>query len=348
MKKVKIIHWGIGAMGGEMVKLVQKKSGLESVAAICRAYPASKDLAKVKAGKDLGEVAGLGRPLAIALSDNADEVLSTTRADIVLHSTSSSLEEVEEQIIKAVTAGLNVITTSQSKLVFPWKHYPEIGRRIDEAAKKKGVTVLFTGVNPGFIMDFIPITFTGICASVRSIRVRRVVNYAPFGPGSVTDSGFGLPIEEFKKKIGEGAIPLIAPSSPCIDMIADALGWNLEETQMTIEPLTSKKPKTVSYMEIKPGLVCGFRRIFCGMKNGEAVIILDTIGMVDPEEDGFETGDALFIEGEPNVDLVIKGEIAQKAGMATVAHAVNSIPQVMEAKPGLVTVRDLPVAAAIT
>jgi 4-hydroxy-tetrahydrodipicolinate reductase len=100
-------------------------------------------------------------------------------------------------------------------------------------------------------------------------------------------------------------------------------------------------------MEIEPGLVCGFRRTYYGVKNGQVVITLDTIGMVDPEGDGFETGDATFIEGEPNVDLVIRGEIAQKAGLATVAHAVNAIPQVMEAKPGLVTVRDLPVAAAI-
>ena len=347
VKKIRIIHWGIGVMGAGMVRLTQEKGSLESVGAICRTYPDPKDVAKAKAGKDLGEVVGLDRRLGIMVSDHPDEVLSRTKADIVLHSTSSHLEEVEGQIKKAVAAGFNVVTTSQSKLAYPWLHYPEIGQRIDEAAKKYGVTVLCTGVNPGFIMDFVPLTFTGVCASVQSIRVKRVVDYSPFGPGSVTESGFGLTVAEFQEQLETGDIPLITSSSPCVDMIADTLGWELDETRMTIEPITSKKRKTALCMEVEPGLVCGFRRTFCGIKKGEAVITLDTIGMIDPEKDGVEIGDAIFIEGEPDVDLVIRGQIAQKAGVATVAHAVNAIPRVMAAGPGFVTVRDLPVAVAL-
>ena len=348
VKKIRIIHWGIGVMGAGMVRLTQEKGSLESVGAICRTYPDPKDAAKAKAGKDLGEVVGLDRRLGIMVSDHPDEVLSRTKADIVLHSTSSHLEEVEAQIKKAVAAGFNVITTSQSKLAYPWLHYPEIGQRIDEAAKKYGVTVLCTGVNPGFIMDFVPLTFTGVCASVQSIRVKRVVDYSPFGPGSVTESGFGLTVAEFQERLEAGDIPLITSSSPCVDMIADTLGWELDETRMTIEPLTSEKHKATTFTEIEPGLVCGFHRTFYGMKNGKAVITLDTIGMIDPDGDGFETGDATFIEGEPNIDLVVRGEVAQKAGVATVAHALNAIPQVMKAQPGFITVRDLPVATALS
>jgi len=346
MEKVRAIVYGIGAMGSGMVRLMLAKDWIEIVGGINRAHPELKDKSKVKVGKDLGEVAGVGRKIGVIVSDNPDDVLAKAKANLVLHATSSPLSEVEAQIINCVEAGCNVISIAEVRLAYPWVHNSESGQRIDEAAKKNGVTVLFTGINPGFMMDLVPIMFTGVCASVRKITLWRLLDISPYGSGVLNNLGVGLSVSEFEKGLADGSIGWILPlTCPQIDMISEAIGWKLDETKRIVKPITSNKPKKTSYgVEIGAGKVCGVKWSYFGIKGGEALITFDWIHMLHPKEEGLEPEDRCFIEGESDIDLVVK---KLDSGVGTYAHAVNTIPQVMQAQPGLFTVRELPVAAAL-
>jgi len=336
MEKVRVIVYGVGAMGSGMVRMMLDKEGLEVVGGIV--------FAEEKVGRDLGEVAGAGRSLGIVASSDPDTVFSSMKADVVLHVARIS-RQMESEIMKAVEAGLNVITTTDIRLAYPWIHWPELAQRVDEAAKRNGVTVLSTGFRPGFITDLLPIVFSGICASVEKVVVRGVEDWTLFGISTLMRLGFGNTVDEFKKRLAGRPVSPASPPSTELDMIADALGWELSETSRTLEPVTSKKRKRTRHgMDIEPGMVCGFKEVTSGMMDGQAVIVLELIGVVDLEEEGLESSNFVSIKGEPDLDIVMKDS---KSDALFYSHAVNAIPQVMEAKPGLVTVRDLPVAAAL-
>jgi hypothetical protein len=336
MEKVRVIVYGVGAMGSRMVRMMLDKEGIEVVGGI--------DVAEEKVGRDVGEVSGVGKNLGIIVSGQADAILQKTKADIVLHATPIS-RGMESEIMKAIEGGLNVITLADVRLTYPWVHWPELGQRVDEAAKRNGVTVLSTGFRPGFIADLVPIVFSGVCASIERIEVRGVVDWTFFGVPTLMRMGFGLTVDEFKKTLGGRPVSPASPPSTELDMIADALGWKLSETGRTLDPVTSKKRKRTLYgMEIESGTVCGFKEVCYGILDGEAVITLELNGVVDPEDEGLGIPDSVSIKGEPDLDIVVKGS---KSDAPFYAHAVNAIPQVMEARPGLVTVRDLAVAAAL-
>lgn len=346
MEKVRAIVYGIGAMGSGMARLMLTKDWVEIVGGINRAHPDLKDKSKEKVGKDLGELVGANKKIGVIVSNDVDGVLSKAKANLIFHATSSPLDEIESQIMKCIEARCNVISVAEARLVYPWIHNRETGQRIDEAAKKNQVTVLFTGINPGFMMDLVPIMFTGVCASVKRIVMWRLLNILPYGPGVLKNLGIGLAVNEFQKGLVDGSIGWILPQTcPQIDMICDAIGWRLDETRRIVEPMTSNKAKETSYgVEIGAGKVCGVKWSYSGLKGGETPITFDWIHMLHPEEEGLEAEDRCSIEGESDIDLIVR---KLDSGIGTYAHAINAIPQVMQARPGLVTVRELPAAAAL-
>ena len=346
MEKIRTIVYGIGAMGSGMVRLILEKEWIEIVGAIDKDSPDSKNRHESKVGKDLGEVAEVGRKIGVIVSDDPDRVLTEAKANLVLHATSPVTDEVEIQVLKCVEAGCNVISIAEARFVYPWVHNIESGRRIDEAAKRNSVTVHFTGINPGFMMDLIPIMLTGVCASVRKINMWRLLDVSPFGPDTLSSLGIGLTVGDFERGLADGTIGWILPKTlPQIDMIDDTLGFKLNETRRIVKPLTSNRQKKTPYgTEIKAGNTCGVKWLYHGMKNGESLINIEWTHFLYPEEDGLKPEDRFYIEGESDIELTIN---KLDSGVGTYAHPVNAIPQVMEARPGLVTVRELPVATAL-
>ncbi|MFX0196323.1 MAG: NADP-binding protein [Candidatus Hodarchaeota archaeon] len=338
MKKVKVILYGVGVVGSNTVKMIVNKSWIEIVGAI--------DINEEKVGKDLGEVVGVGRRLGVIISDEPETVFSNKKADVVLHSTSfTSTEETKVQLLMAMESGANVISTTDSKLSYPWVHWPELGRTIDEVAKKNGVTFLYTGINPTFTMELMTLVTTGICASVKKIVMNRIVDVAPYGEGVLKYLGIGRTTGGFYKGLVDGSvggtIPLTAPQ---IDMVADTIGWQLEQDR-TAEPSISKKAKMTSYgVVLEPGIVCGAKWVYHGMKGGEEVITFEFTQVMNAAEEGVETGNHISILGHPNVEVFLK---ESRADIANSASLVNAIPQVIDAKPGLLTVKDLAIVTVL-
>jgi len=213
-RKVRVVLYGVGVIGSMVAKFLLEKEGVEIVGAI--------DVAKDKVGKDLGDVMGLGKRLGVTISDDVDAVLSNTKPDIAVHTTTSFMEKVYPQIAEIVKHGVNVVSTCE-ELSYPYLSSPKLAQKLDTLAKKHDATVLGTGINPGFLMDTLVIALTAPCQKIDQIRVVRVMNAATRRIPFQKKIGAGLSVAEFKQKMQNKEISGHVGLEQSIAMIADAL-----------------------------------------------------------------------------------------------------------------------------
>jgi len=332
MRKVKIALYGVGAVGTLIAKHLSQKEGIKIVGA--------NDIAEDKVGKDLGEVLGLNRELGVKISDNIDWVLSKVKADIAVHATSSFLKDTYPQIASIIEHGVNVISTCE-ELSYPYLTQPQLTAELDALAKKHKVTVLGTGINPGFLMDTLVITLTAVCQKIEKIKAVRVMNAATRRLPFQKKIGAGLTVEEFKRRIETKQITGHVGLKQSVAMIADALKWNLDKiTAESVEPVVAKKPVESTSIRVRAGDVAGLRQKAKGIMKNKEVIVLDFQAYIGAEEEY----DAITIEGVPTVRQRIQPCVHGDKG--TVAMIVNSISKVINAPAGLLTMKDLPVPSA--
>jgi len=330
MIKVRAVIFGCGPIGCSVARYVGQRADIELVGAV--------DIDESLVGRDLGEVAGVdGRP-AVAISNDADAVLSETRPDVVFLTTSSSMVIIYPQIEKCARAGANVVSTCE-ELSFPYRKSPQLAAEIDRVAKAHSVTVLATGVNPGFLMDTWPLFMTGVCQKVARVRAVRVQDASPRRGPFQKKIGAGRTLEEFETLVASGTLKHVGlPES--IAMIADGLGWELDDITESIEPVIATRQVKTDFVTVEPGQAAGVRQVGRGLRAGEELITLEFEAAVG----GSESYDAVYITGTPDLEVVIKG--GTHGDIATAAIAVNCIHRVVEARPGLLTMKDLPVVSA--
>lgn len=325
-KKIRVISYGLGPIGIETARLVLKKSDLEIVGAV--------DIAKEMVGKDLGRVLGMERDLGVKVTDRAADLFGRVEADALLHTAGSRIRKIYPELEEIVRAGLNIISSSE-ELLFPVKENAELAKAVDRLAKKHKVTVLGTGVNPGFVMDALPLFLTGVCQDVQRVHVERYVDAGTRRLPLQRKVGAGMTPEAFREKIARkelGHVGLLES----FHMIAQSLGMSLDTVNESIEPVVSEKDVKTAYFSLKPGDVAGIKHTAEGIRGGEKIITLDLrmfVGCEDPH-------DSVRIVGNPAVNLRIDGGIA--GDQATAAVLVNYIPFVVGAKPGLASVNTLP------
>lgn len=296
------------------------------------------DIDKNKVGRPLGEVIGVTTPLGVVIASNAKAVLSETKPDIVLHATSSSLKNVYPQLEESIVAGANVVSTCE-ELSYPYRKNPRLSSEIDRIAKANNVTVLGTGVNPGFLMDAWPLFMTGVCQQVKRLKVVRVQDASSRRGPFQKKIGAGCTIDEFKKLVAAGTLRHVGlPES--VAMIASSLGWELDEISESIEPMIAKAQVRTDFVAVEPGQAAGVKQVCKGFRAGEALIILEFEASVG----ALESYDAVYITGTPNMEVAIKG--GTHGDIATAAIVVNSIRRVIEAPAGLATMKDLPLVCA--
>lgn len=324
VKRIKVVQYGCGPIGCSIARLASQRAGIDIVGAI--------DLVNV--GKDLGEVANMRRQLGVSISNDSDAVLNNTKPDIVLQATGSNLKAVYPQLEKIINAGCDVVSTCE-ELSYPYREQPELAAKIDKLAKGHDVTVLGTGVNPGFLMDTWPLLMTGVCEKVSQIRAVRIQDASSRRLPFQKKIGAGRTIEEFNKLVESGTLRHVGLAES-IAMIAAGLGWELDDVTETIEPVIAETEVRSNFITVKPGQAAGVKQIGCGWKDGKELIVLDFQAYIGAKE----SYDAVFITGTPNMEVVIKG--GTPGDMATAAMVVNSIPKVLDAAPGLKTMKDLP------
>ncbi len=328
---IRVVSWGLGAMGSGIVRNLLNKEGIEIVGGI--------DLRSELIGKDLGEHVGCGKA-GIEISDEVDRVLDETNPDIVVIATHSFVPVVFPQIVKCIKKHINVITIAE-EMAYPYTCYPEETGIIDSLAKKYGVTVLGTGINPGFVLDQLILNMTGACLSVKKIKAQRVNDLSPFGKTVMETQGVGATPQEFEDGLKSGAIVGHIGFQQSIAMIADYLGWEIDSIEEEREAIISSTYRETPVVKVEPGMVAGCRHIGRGIRNGEVLIELIHPQQIHPEVEDVDTGDYIWIEGDPNISLSIKPEIP--GGKGTMAAASNMIPIVVDWEAGLYSMADLPV-----
>jgi hypothetical protein len=329
LKEIKVVQFGVGPIGAELVKYALRKEGLRIVGAI--------DIDKNKVGKDLGELT-VGKNLGVSITDDVDRLLARTKPGVVLHSTGSYLKDVKPQLLKIIDSGADLISTCE-ELSYPFLKHPDISKELDTKARRNGVTVLGTGVNPGFVMDTLVISATGVCQDVKKIWSRRIQDASLRRLPFQKKIGAGLAPSEFRERVAQGTIRHVG-FAESVAMIASALGWKLDRIEEKIEPKIAERAVASNYLKVEPGQVAGLDQTAWGLSGGEQVITLNLqayLGCPDPRE-------SILVEGHPPIDLTIKGGI--HGDIATSAVVVNCIPRVRNAQPGLATMKDLPLPSA--
>jgi 4-hydroxy-tetrahydrodipicolinate reductase len=238
--------------------------------------------------------------------------------------------------------GVNVISTCE-ELAYPYISEPELAKKLDALGMRYGVTFLGTGINPGFLMDTLVITLTGVCQRINKIKVERVMNAATRRVPFQKKIGAGLSAEEFEKKIKEKAITGHVGLEQSIGMIAEALKWHLDKVKVDpVKPVIAKTKVASEAIEVQPGQVAGLKQSAHGFIDGKERITLEFQAYIGAKEEY----DAVTIDGVPPVRQKISPCV--HGDLATIAVLVNSIPKVINAPPGLVTMKDLPVPSAVT
>jgi hypothetical protein len=326
-ERIRTIHYGIGAIGAEIVRLCLNRPEIEVVGAI--------DTHPSKAGLDLGEAVGANRSLGIGVAYDAEPLLKDVYADVVIHTTSSSLTSVYPQLLSIVSSEKSVVSSCE-ELSFPWVRYPEISRKLDRRARETGVRVLGTGVNPGFIMDFLPLVLATACQQTRSIHIERVMDVASRRMQLQRKVGVGLSVEGFQRGANDGTIGHVGLRESLF-MIADSMGWRLDEVAETIEPIVARTRYKTEYFSVERGYVRGLRQSARGLSSGREVVRLDwetSVAADDPR-------DIIRIDAEPPVEVLVPGSL--QGDRATAAIITNCIPAVARSRAvGLLTMRDMP------
>ena len=196
MDKTRVMVWGLGAMGGGIVRLAAVKPGLAIVAGVDR------DPAKL--GRDLG-LAVEGTALGVKVEEDPAQALARAKPDLVLIATDSFLRTVAPQVELAVNAGGNVICIAE-EMAFPWVVDAAGAERLDRSARRRGVTVLGTGINPGFILDTLIIALTGVCHEISRIKARPDQRPVAFRADGHADPGRGYYAGGIRRRPASGAI----------------------------------------------------------------------------------------------------------------------------------------------
>lgn len=330
-KTYRIVQFGLGPIGQSCLRtLLSKKRGIQLVGAI--------DIDPDKVGKDVSDLLGLDAPTGVVVSGDAEAVLRDTKPDVVVHTTSSFLGAMYDQLVLCARHGAHVVSSTE-ELAWPYERHPAISAELDRVAKENGVTLLGTGVNPGYAMDALALMATGVCADVTGIRIHREVDAGLRRLPLQRKVGAGISVAEFEAKKATGQFGHIGLVES-LYMVASGLGWSVDRIEENLEPVVSQKNVQTPFLEVKSGQVAGIHHHAHGFSGDEEVITLDLkmyVGAPNPR-------DAVSVEGDPPIELEIKGGIF--GDTATVAALVNGIPLVAEAAPGLKTVKDVPLLRA--
>jgi 4-hydroxy-tetrahydrodipicolinate reductase len=322
---IKVVHVGLGPIGAGVVRQVAGRKGFAIVGAV--------DLDPEKAGRDLGEICGVGRRLRVKVTSDISRTIKTTRPDVAVLCTSSSLRKVVPEFEAVLKLKVPIVSTTE-ELAYPVRSNAAAAKRIDALATRARVAVLGTGVNPGFVMDALPIALTGVCESVTAIEVDRIqdarIRRLPFQK----KIGAGLTREEFMEKVRDGSVRHVGLAES-VSMIADALGWKLEKVTDEIHPKMATEPVSSEFLSVEPGRVLGLIQDGTGYRKGKPVIVLHMEAYLGAPE----SYDAVRVHGNPPLTMKLAGGV--HGDVATASIVVNSIPKVMHAAPGLRTMRDM-------
>ena len=321
LSPITVAQYGIGPIGAEIARLLLTKPWIKVVAAI--------DIDPQKIGRDLGEVIGLGRDTGVLVTAELEG-----KPDVVCHSTGSRLREVSGQLKSLLARGCHVVSTCE-ELSFPLD--AEVREELMQAARASNVTLLGTGVNPGFVMDKLPLTLTSVCQSIESIDIIRIQNASTRREPLQRKVGAGMTTAEFRAAVDAGKIKHMGLRESLM-LVGSGLGVAFEKvSDEKIEPIVAQREVVTQYLKVAPGQVAGVHQTIDG--RGKINVRLELRMYVGAED---VAADKVIVKGVPNLEMEIKGGV--HGDRATAAMVVNSIPRIINARSGVLTMDDIPIS----
>ena len=321
---VPVVVVGLGVIGQHIARAAHASEELELIGAV--------DVNPRLVGKKLSDVAQVPLPLKVAKS--LAEAVGKAKGVVVLHSTSSRLEQVMDQLLEAINLKCSVVSTCE-ELSFPYLKYPEMAERLDLAAQKAGVSVVGTGVNPGFVLDRLVATVAQVSGTVRHLSAVRVVDARTRREALQRKVGAGMTEDEFHdlaEKDQIGHVGLVESAA----LAALGAGLDCDDFEEELVPVLAEEDITGGAFVVKKGKVAGMNQVAVGLSEGQEKVRLEltiAVGADNP-------GDHIIVDGDVRVELTIKDGIAGDA--ATANLVVNAAPRISAAEPGLLTVLELP------
>jgi 4-hydroxy-tetrahydrodipicolinate reductase len=325
MKRIKIAQFGLGPIGVETLKLVATKPWAEIVGGI--------DIDPAKVGRPLSEITGAPAVGSARVYGSLEELLRDTRPDVIFHTAVSKIKAAVAQVEPMARAGISVVSSCE-ELLFPALREPALAQQLDATCKQYGARVLGTGVNPGFVMDVVPICLTGVCRAVREIHVQRVVNATTRRGPLQKKIGSGWTPAEFERLFAAGKAGH-AGLKDSAALIAHSLGWVFSELTETCEAMVADHDIQTPHVSVKTGQCCGLHQRAEARVDGRLCLTLDLKMYLDAPN----PHDSCQVVGEPSLNLVLDGGVAGDA--ATVASLVNAAPRILKAPPGLLLMTDI-------
>ena len=325
-EKIRVIVYGLGVIGRAAGRLVTERAGMELVGAV--------DCSPTFAGRDVGDVLELGRPLGFNVTETLADTLAEAEADAVIHCTGSSFAGVLPQLTEIVAADLCCVTSCEEAL-FPRYRHPELAEELNTLCVAHGVGVLGTGVNPGFVMDTLVMVSTAVSQRVDSVRILRVVDAGTRREALQRKVGAGMLKADFEKLAAAGEIGH-AGLLESLAFVTAALGWSAAQLAEQVEPVLTTRAIQTKYLSLQPGQVAGVKQVARAVLEEREVARLELQMYVGADQ----PRDEIEIDGVPPVRLVVTG--GTPGDLATPAILVNMVPALLTAGPGLHTMATLP------
>jgi 2,4-diaminopentanoate dehydrogenase len=325
--RIRIAQFGLGPIGLETLKLAARKPWAEIVGGV--------DIDPAKIGQDLGALAGVKRLRGRRVYGSLEELLARARPEVIFHTAVSKFKDAFVQIEPMARRGITVVSSCE-ELLFPQLRNPGLAAKLDRLCRRSGARVLGTGVNPGFVMDLLPVCLTGVNREVRAVHVQRVVNASTRREPLQKKIGSGLPPAEFRRRFKQGKAGH-AGLKESLALIAHCLGWKAKNIVETGDAVVADHNIRTKYLKVAKGKTCGLHQRAEATVNGKVCLTLDLKMYLDARN----PHDAVQIDGEPPLNVVINGGVA--GDQATVAALVNTVPRLLQAPAGLRLMTDLPV-----
>jgi len=327
MKKVKIAQFGLGPIGLESLRLAAEQPELEVVGAV------DHDPAKI--GRSLVELTGLRSLDGLRVAADLEELFRETEPEVILHTAASNARTTLEQLRPALEFGVSAASTCE-ELIFPAWKYPALAKEYDALCRHTKARLVAVGVNPGFVMDLLPLCLTGVCRTVERIEVERVVDAATRRQSLQAKIGSGQRPEDFALQLQAGRAGH-AGLQESVALIAHTVGWKLDSIEESGEPVIADRPIRTKFFNVAPGEVCGIHQRATGLVGDTVRITLDLQMYLGAEQ----PHDHMVIHGRPGLDVTVNGGVA--GDDATVASLVNVVPRLLAAQPGLRLLNELAV-----
>jgi 4-hydroxy-tetrahydrodipicolinate reductase len=341
----RVIVWGTGFVGKMVIREILDHPDFELAAVIVH-DPA-------KAGRDVGEIVGVGR-IGLAATDDVETALAL-EADAVAYygPTAAKAAANIENMSRALRAGKDVVSTAMTPLVYPKACPPQMLAPLEAACREGGTTCFTTGIDPGFANDLFPLTLMGLCGRVDRVRIQEILDYSTYS-GDFSTMGFNQPLDE-KALLEEPAI-LVYAWGHTIHLMAEALDVKLDRIDTVYQKWAT--PERIEYPlgAIEAGRCAAVRFEIRGVVGGEPRIVIEHCNRItnaaapDWPRPRIAANDAyrVIVEGSPNIEQETTfrgardGDPNSGGCLATGMRALLAIPAVAAAPPGLISALDLP------